>query len=198
MFMGENVLEKNKKLEWTCANIKNTKTLYKLGGFCSRVIAAYPFMIPKPEGGAKMSEGDAVMKQSQLALDTYVGQMSGMGFDFWDHTTPWESENECIQSVWKMSCYTFFPRCNEINPGKYLAPCASECGVYLDKCQVQCCDEGVQCVFQHAKQLDNGTTVIEHGYPDHKGPSPLCTGGARQQVSAVFALMLATFGFLYQ
>merc|ERR1719326_644987 len=128
-------------------------------------------------------------------MNAYVGHLSAMGFDFWDHTTPWDSDDECIKSVWKMSCYTHFPRCNEINQGKYLAPCASECQGYLKKCGVECCDEGVQCVFTHEKQFSNGTTIYEHGYPDHKGPSPLCTGGACS-LSAVAAVFLSILTLL--
>lgn len=198
MFMEKNQLEENKKMHWTCANIGNTKSLFKLAGFCSRIIAAYPFMMPTPAKGNPLSEGDAIQLQSRKALETFVGHISGMGHDFWDHTTPWDSEDECIKSVWQMSCYTHFPRCNELNPGHYLAPCASECQGYLKKCAVECCDEGVQCVFSHTKKLDDGSTVSEHGYPDHKGPSPLCTGGAHQPFSAVAALLLAVFAVLRQ
>merc|ERR1719310_561251 len=39
MHLGENVLDANKKKPWTCATISNTKVLFKLGGFCSRVLA---------------------------------------------------------------------------------------------------------------------------------------------------------------
>lgn len=193
MFLEESVLEKNKQKEWTCAAIQNTKSLFKLGGFCSRIIAAYPFSMPKPDEGSQLSEGASIQKQSQLALNTYVGHLSGMGFDFWDHTTPWDEEDECIQSVWKMSCYTHFPRCNEINKGEYLAPCRSSCEGYLKKCKVECCDEGVQCVFTHKAKKADGTIVTEHGYPDHQGPSPLCTGGASRPLSTVAAAIFALF-----
>lgn len=193
MFLGESVLEQNKKKSWTCASIANTKSLFKLGGFCSRVIAAYPFAMPQAGPGDNATEAGQIQGQAYKALETYVGHLSGMGFDFWDHTTPWEEEDECIKSVWKMSCYTHFPRCNEISQGEYLPPCRSSCENYLSKCQVQCCDEGVQCTFEHSKKLADGTVVVEHGYPDHKGPSPLCTGGAARSFSAVAAAFFAVF-----
>jgi len=195
MFLGESVLEKNKELSWSCASITNTKSLFKLGGFCSRVIAAYPFAMPKASAGGNDTEASMIQKQAYRALETYVGHLSGMGFDFWDHTTPWEEEDECIKSVWKMSCYTFFPRCNEISQGAYLPPCRSSCENYLSKCAVECCDEGVQCSITHTKKTADGKTVVEHGYPDHKGPSPLCTGGAAQisaGVALLFAVLAAT------
>lgn len=198
MYLGENTLEKNRQQQWTCAGIENTKSLFKLGGFCSRVIAAYPFSMPKAEANSNATESGQMQKQSYLALQTYVGHLSGMGYDFWDHTTPWEEEDECIKSVWKMACYTYFPRCNVIEPGQYLAPCRSSCDNYLSKCKVQCCDEGVQCVFTHAKKTADGKTVYEHGYPDHKGPSPLCTGGACRLTSVTAAMLLVLSMVVYQ
>lgn len=197
MLLGENTLEKNRKQQWTCAGIENTKSLFKLGGFCSRVIAAYPFSMPKVSPGSNTTESGAIQKQSYMALQTYVGHLSGMGYDFWDHTTPWDEEDECIKQVWKMSCYTYFPRCNVITPGEYLAPCRSSCENYLSKCQVQCCDEGTQCVFTHATKV-NGKMVYEHGYPNHKGPSPLCTGGASRPLSAVVALIFSVLAIARQ
>merc|ERR1719253_1109647 len=47
MYLGENMLDKNGERKWMCANIGNTKSLYKLAGFCSRVIASYPFSLPQ-------------------------------------------------------------------------------------------------------------------------------------------------------
>lgn len=191
MKFGQNVLMENKKENWVCADIANTPTLYKLAGFCSRVLASYPFSTPMPKGN--MTQANAIALQTQKALETYVGHLSGMGFDFWDYTDPWKHDDECIHSVWRMSCYTHFPRCNEIRRGEYLPPCRNSCENYVDKCGVVCCDEGVQCVFTHAKTDADGATVYETGYPDHKGPSPLCTGGARQNLFtgfAVFALLL--------
>lgn len=197
MYLGENVLEKNKQKKWMCAGISNTKSIFKLGGFCSRIIAAYPFSMPQPTG-ANATEASTIQAQAYKAMETYVGHLSGMGFDFWDHTTPWDEEDECVKSVWKMSCYTHFPRCNEITPGAYLPPCRSSCEGYLKKCAVECCDEGVQCTFTHAKKTADGKTVIEHGYPDHKGPSPLCTGGASQPFIAGGAVILALFAAIQQ
>jgi len=191
MFLGESVLEKNKQESWVCSSMSNTKSLFKLGGFCSRIIAAYPFAVQKPEAGSDITEAASIQKQSYHALETYVGHLSGMGHDFWDHTTPWDEEDECIKTVWKMSCYTYFPRCNQIKPGEYLPPCRSSCENYLKKCKVQCCDEGVQCTFTHHKTAADGSTIVEHGYPDHQGPSPLCTGGASRPIAAVAAVVLA-------
>lgn len=192
MKFGKNVLTENKKETWMCANIQNTQTIYKLGGFCSRIIASYPFSMPRPSD-PKISEAKAIQLQTRKALETYVGHISGMGFDFWDYTDPWDHDDPCIQQVWRMSCYTFFPRCNQLKQGEYLPPCANTCEHYLDKCGVVCCDEGVQCSFTHATELPNGTVTYEHGYPAHKGPSPLCTGGAGHAYLSVALVMLSCF-----
>lgn len=211
MFLGESVLTKNREKRWVCADVSNTHSLYKLGGFCSRIIAGYPFSIPQPDAAAvaaaksgattaapdthpglgdSASEAGLIQQQTYKALQTYIGHLSGMGYDFWDFTSPWDHEDECIQSVWKMSCYTHFPRCNEINPGEYLAPCRTSCQGYLKKCKVECCDEGTQCVFTHETQLANGSMITEHGYANHAGPHPLCTGGGSQGLSAGAAFFL--------
>lgn len=196
MMMGKNVLEESKKQTWMCASISNTKSIYKLGGFCSRIIASYPFSMPRPPPGTQQqSEAAAIQEQTKKALETYVGHISGMGFDFWDYTDPWKHDDECIQSVWRMSCYTHFPRCNQLHPGQYLPPCRNSCEGYLKKCSVVCCDEGVQCVFKHARRIANGSTVYENGYPDHKGPSPLCTGGTARPFSSAAATVLLLLSF---
>jgi len=201
MLDGENVLEKNKQMVWSCANVQHTPELFRLGGFCSRIIASYPFSTPQASSDGSdgiTSEFEAMRVQEKKALDTFIMQVSGMGFDFWDFTTPWAYNTpECIQAVWRMSCYTHFPRCNEGVVGEYLPPCRNECEDYLKRCSVECCDEGVQCHFTHARKLANGTTTYEHGYPNHKGPSPVCTGGdlagARQIILGFSTLLPALF-----
>lgn len=35
---------------------------------------------------------------------------AGMGFDAWDYQNPSQSDNDCVRSVWKMTCFTYFPR----------------------------------------------------------------------------------------
>jgi len=182
-YFGQSVLGSNEQLQWDCpANPQ----AWKLAGFCSRVVSAYPFALPQQGGpqasataGQEDQEGISQVINVQVgkAMSAYVAHLSGMGHDFWDHLEPWD-EDECIQSVWRMSCLTYFPRCNKIEPGKYLRPCATSCGNYLRACRVSCCDESASCLFTHAKEMPDGTTVYEEGYVDHAGPSPFCTGAA--------------------
>lgn len=198
-FLGESVFATNQAKTWKCANTKATPSLWKVAGFCSKVIAGYPFAITEdvtPAPGAApaaspLTEADLISKQSSQALAAYVAHISGMGFDLWQYTEPW-NHDECIQSIWKLACETYFPRCNMIVAGQYLRPCSSSCNNYVQACKVECCDEGVQCVYQHVKTLGNGSSMIEDGYADHHGPSPLCTGGAHrgERAFGAFALVL--------
>lgn len=188
-FMGESVMELNEQQFWECAQYANKPGLSHVAGFCSRVVHQYPFAIPR--GSDDVTEGMRIQIQEKKAMDAYVGHLSAMGHSFWDYTEPWEHD-ECIQNVWKMACYTHFPRCNALTEGAYLRPCASSCQNYLSACNVECCDEGVQCVFTHTKVTSDGTVVTEEGYVPHHGPSPLCTGGSTR-TSPFFAgvMMLA-------
>ena len=34
---------------------------------------------------------------------------------YWSHTTPWDQDDDCIQSVWRMTCYTYFPKSARIH-----------------------------------------------------------------------------------
>lgn len=191
-FLGENMIEKHKNMTWMCALTKETKDLHRLAGFCSRVVATYPFALPQAHVSEK--EVDVIKEQEHKAMDTFVAHVSSMGFDFWDLTEPWNVEDECIKAVWKMSCYMHFPQCNVLDNAKYLPPCRSSCESYLKECKVECCDEGVHCSFKHARKMEDGSVVYEHGYPDHPGPSPFCTemmSDAFRSLSLVPAGLLA-------
>mmetsp|Transcript_99054 Transcript_99054/g.171683 ORF Transcript_99054/g.171683 Transcript_99054/m.171683 type:complete len:274 (-) Transcript_99054:25-846(-) len=189
-FLGESVLTANDQMDWQCAEIANQPGLFTVAGFCSLVVANYPFAIPV-SSDASLTEGKRIQVQERKALDAYVAHISALGLSFWDYTEPW-NHDDCIKNVWKMACYTHFPRCNQLEEGRYLRPCANSCGNYLKACQVQCCDEGVQCVFTHTKKTADGQVFEEEGYSDHHGPSPLCTGGSiRTAPSLAGALALA-------
>jgi len=64
----------------------------------------------------------------------------------------------------------------------------SSCKNYVKACGVECCDESVQCVFSHEKELPGGVKVTTEGYAPHDGPSSMCTGGARRGVSPSMGL----------
>jgi hypothetical protein len=174
MQFGQNVLSMNEQRTWNCMESNN---MWKLAGICKRVVMGYNFALPAATiDGQPAPQADVAVAQARQALSAYVAHLSGMGFDFWTYREPWK-KNECIQSIWRMACYTHFPRCNTIEQGKYLRPCGGSCTNYISKCGVECCDDGLQCEFTHARKMEDGTAVIEEGYSPHKGPSPLCTGG---------------------
>jgi len=103
-----------------------------------------------------------------------------MGLESWDHTKPWDKTNTCVESVWRMACYTYFPRapvtCKKGDPADYIKPCQSTCSNFIAQCGVECCDESVQCTFEHTKQLEDKSTITTQGYAPHDGPSSFCTG----------------------
>mmetsp|Transcript_5972 Transcript_5972/g.10847 ORF Transcript_5972/g.10847 Transcript_5972/m.10847 type:complete len:232 (-) Transcript_5972:62-757(-) len=173
---GSSVLEDYDAKPWKCLESSSDGVLFLRGNltghasFCADVISSYSFAVP--EGGA----GHEVLQaQTQRAVSSYVAHLRGLGKDFWEFQKPWE-EDECIQAVWKMACFTHFPRCNENDKAKYLRPCASACQGYLEACQVNCCDDGAKCTFTHHKRMSDGSTSIQKGYDHHTGPSPYCTG----------------------
>lgn len=183
MQFEQNVLDNHTKRPWYCAD---TNAIWRLSGICSRIVVGYHFALPGDEPGS--DQEDLTLAQARKALTAYASHLTGMGYDFWDYTEPWKHD-ECIQSVWKMSCYTHFPRCHA--SGRYLRPCTSSCESYVHNCKVQCCDEGVQCVFMHETRLYDGNVLVEEGYDRHHGPSPLCTGGAAGASATLWLGMLA-------
>eukprot|EP00930_Biecheleria_cincta_P015475 TRINITY_DN12904_c0_g1_i1.p1 TRINITY_DN12904_c0_g1~~TRINITY_DN12904_c0_g1_i1.p1 ORF type:complete len:235 (+),score=25.84 TRINITY_DN12904_c0_g1_i1:37-705(+) len=122
-----------------------------------------------------LADGGATIKtQMQRAVNSYVAHLMALGKDFFDYKKPWDHD-ECIQAIWKLSCYTHFPRCSK-KTESYLRPCVNTCTGYLNQCKVNCCDEGTSCVFHHKRKLADGSFIDDEGYANHDGPSPLCTG----------------------
>lgn len=172
---------------------KNTQVSRKLLNFCYGQVN-YEFALPKPEEDDQLGYGSGVSGSGpsgsmtsmdiakaveQEAITYYSYHLSGMGYEFWENLEPWKNADDpCIQSVWKLTCFTFFPKCNEKEEGKYLRPCKSSCQGYLRQCGVECCDESVSCVFKHKVTKVDGTHEESTAYVDHMGPSTFCTGDA--------------------
>merc|ERR1719265_2204453 len=93
-----------------------------------------------------------------------------------------------------MACYTYFPKAavgtQDGAQSAYIRPCQSSCFNYIRACQVECCDESVQCVFTHTKQLSATTSVETSGYISHDGPSSLCTGKSSRTGPSAFLFLL--------
>lgn len=187
-----------KTRQWTCVNDPQA---HKLTKFCQPIVQGYNFAVPKGEDGAMLLP-DVLRAQDREAISSYVAHVAGLGFDLWQFREPWKGNNDCMRSIWKIACFAHFPKCNEVDGASYLKPCKSSCQNYIRSCGVECCDEGVQCVFEHTQKLADGTVLTEEGFEGHLGPSPLCTGNAVRQLGG-FAWMLvvahaASGGLLYE
>eukprot|EP00434_Breviolum_minutum_P033065 symbB.v1.2.029253.t1/scaffold3179.1/size61902/2 len=103
--------------------------------------------------------------------------LNGLGYDAWEFKKPDESDDPCVQSIYKLSCLTYFPKnqagCKTGSQIPFLRPCRNACGSYLDQCKVECCDASTQCVFEEKDAAGN----VQTGYYDLDGPSAFCTGG---------------------
>mmetsp|Transcript_1908 Transcript_1908/g.4289 ORF Transcript_1908/g.4289 Transcript_1908/m.4289 type:complete len:502 (+) Transcript_1908:196-1701(+) len=176
--------------QYQCVDLMRVSPLLH---FCQRVVN-YHFALPKPSGTPQPAS-QVIRQQEQQAITTFVYHLNGMGMEAWDYTRPWESDDECVKSVWRLSCYTYFPKCAAGTSEKggdtpYLRPCGSSCQNYVASCNVECCDESVQCVFSHTKRIGSKEFKTE-GYENEDGPSSTCTGAAgRTSLSLLLALFL--------
>lgn len=193
-------IPKLEELRWIKAN-KNE--VVPMTTFC-RNIVDYDPGLPARDPTELSSSGsplvDIVIAQDNAAMRMYFLHLSGMGIEAWDHATPFGRDDlvsplrDCVRTVAKMACFTYFPLADWRLPNgsttRYLRPCKSSCQNYLSECSVQCCDEGVKCVFDHQTELSNGTILTQTGYVDALGPSETCTGGAASRAATLFIVML--------
>jgi hypothetical protein len=178
--------------KWKCERFDQAAVAM---GFC-RGVVNYDVGLPSPPPSVTKEVPQIVQEQEQLAMTMYAYHLSEMGLEFWSHTSPWEQDDDCIQSVWRMVCYTYFPKCDvDSEPGKettYMRPCGSSCANYIKSCGVECCDESVKCIFDHERPAPGGATVLTSGYVAHSGPSSLCTGSAAQAGLGLLLAMLSS------
>jgi len=165
---GTHVMDQLEAREMAC--VADWQTSKAHSRFCSKAIL-HEFALPNDDGAAP----SLIAEADHNAILAFVSHLDGLGFDHWDHQTPWD-DDPCIKSIWELVCYTYFPKCNGADSAKYLRPCKSACENYLNQCQIECCDEGLTCVFSHDEVYDEGTVVSTKGYVNHVGPSELCTG----------------------
>lgn len=182
IFPGLEDLTSLSESRWLCSRMAVTAPHM---GFC-RAAVTYDPAIPAPDGGSADIKA-MVERQDTAAATAFVYHLGGLGIDHWDYTHPEFSNNDCIKSIWRMVCFTYFPRaavgCLDGALTSYFRPCQSSCFNYIRSCNVECCDESVQCSFTHTKQLSATVKVTTHGYEAHDGPSSMCTGGAKRQSS---------------
>lgn len=181
VFPGVEDLHALTESQWQCSTLKKTAEAMS---FCGGTINYDPALKSSTVLGETIP--DRVRKQDAAASEAFFYHLSGLGLEPWDYNKPDSSSDECIKSIWRMVCYTHFPRasvgCVDGSPSRYMRPCQSSCQNYVAKCGVECCDEGVQCVFDHQKKV-KGQLVMTQGYAPYDGPSSLCTGAAARSVS---------------
>jgi len=185
-------LQRLSESTWYCSSLRKAGPAM---GFCRGAISYDPAL--QAPVGLGQDIATIVRKQDSAAATMFVYHMSGLGFEAWDYSNPEHSDDDCVKSIWRMVCYTYFPRaqigCQEGMQTTYLRPCKSSCQNYIRMCGVECCDESVQCVFTHTKVLGPSESVTTAGYLPHDGPSTLCTGGAPRSRAVGAASWLVLF-----
>merc|ERR1719478_1211720 len=195
IFPGINDLPRLEALLWQCSS---SSAAHEHMEFC-RDAVAYDPALPSPQSQAT-PVSTLVQSQEEAAMTMFVYHLNGMGYEAWDFQNPSTTDNECVRSVWKMVCFTYFPRaeagCQTGQQSMYKRPCKSCCQNYIQACGIECCDESVQCVFDHTTASSNGTVrLLQTGYVNENGPSAACTGSARRSMSSPMMILLAIIGF---
>lgn len=161
--------------------------------FCNGAVN-YDVAVPSPAENTTSLE-IVLGAQDDAAATMYYYHLSGMKIEPWDYHHPAEADNACVRSVWSMVCHTYFPKaeagCQRGQATPHLRPCKNVCGAYVEACGVQCCDESVQCVFEHTVALLEGGQEVTSGYVDELGPSVACTGAAPLSASPIAGLLTA-------
>lgn len=338
--LEQDILEKQEARKWRCVKdlpgVAAGKSSARYSEFCGSLLN-YPFAVPDEKDKEETVE-TRMRRENQKALEAYVSQVDGLGLEVLENRQPWNAGTpECVQSVWKMVCWTYFPKCapnlanavataaqmeeapsdaasaeaapsseaaaqsdaevaaadaavepvpadvaaqvaappgaappaeaapTEAAPAEaapaeaapaeaaaadaaavqtaeaetpptliglrsltrrahaasvtkhssrmnvvakesvhsrlglssehtpYLRPCRSGCSNYVRKCEIQCCDESVQCVFEHKSLLSDGKVLTKKGYIDHAAPSLLCTGNAFGRFASSRGLLVLVF-----
>eukprot|EP00913_Durusdinium_trenchii_P022978 g21575.t1 len=174
-------LEKLQAWTWTCPDPESKPSLE----FCNGAVL---HRVAEMRG---FSGQDAVKKQEDMASTAYFYHLSGMKRDPWDFREPGKHEDGCVKAIWHMVCSTYLPKapvhCKKGEKIPYLLPCRSES--YLDACDVECCDESVQCNpekgIAFAPPFNNFT-----GYSMHTAPSAECTGSGASRTAGPSLLIL--------
>jgi len=190
VFPGMEDLHVLSQSKWICSSLQKTSASM---GFCKNAVTYDP-ALPLPQGGSASVES-LVQRQDNAAATMFYYHVTGLGLEAWDYQRP-EFADDCIKSIWRMVCFTYFPRaeigCQDGAWSNYIRPCASSCKNYVRTCGVECCDESVQCTFTHTKAISSKKTITTSGYSPHDGPSSLCTGAAHRssKLSALFWAVL--------
>lgn len=224
VFPGLDALVQLDSLSW------KKYAVYETGSFLSfcKPFITYDFALPEENKSHKWNFTgntlqDKVEAQEQLASNLYFFHLSAMGLEAWDY--PWPEKystlphGDCVQQVARMACFTYLPMANPaVKSGmqtRYIKPCKSSCENYVRTCQVNCCDDSVQCVFDRTQEEDawhgaqnqqdphtqqgskaNAAMQISYGYADYDGPSHMCTGDAAKSMMSLLVTVATSMSFL--
>mmetsp|Transcript_30839 Transcript_30839/g.88660 ORF Transcript_30839/g.88660 Transcript_30839/m.88660 type:complete len:559 (-) Transcript_30839:44-1720(-) len=167
-------------IAWQCTN---HSTVSDYINFCGEIVNYSP-ALPSPNATSRAVK-DIVKEQDDAAATMFYYHLSGLGYEAKEFRDPGASGDECVQSIWRMVCFTYFPKaqagCSAGQPTSYLRPCRNSCESYVAACSVECCDESVQCVFQHTvSEGGMPTEMVQTGYTDVLGPAAVCTGAGHR------------------
>lgn len=180
VFPGMEDMHRLEQVKWISSTLQKTAPSM---AFCRSAISYDP-ALPVPNDSTAVK--DLVQKQDNAASTAFYYHVAGLGMEAWDYQKP-EEADDCIKSIWRMVCFTYFPRAElgvvEGGFSTYIRPCRSSCTNYVRMCNVECCDESVQCSFEHEKSISPTQIVKTQGYIPHDGPSSLCTGAARRSTT---------------
>lgn len=190
LFPGLNDLPRLEQLLWQCTT---HEMVARHVNFCKDVVVYDP-ALPSPNATSRPVE-EIVRQQDDAAATMYFYHLSGLGYEAGEHQRPARSSEECVKSVWRMACFSYFPKvqagCQRGEATPYLRPCRGCCERYIEACGVECCDESVQCVFRHTvTDAAEGFELVQTGYAEERGPSALCTGSGSLRLGAPLALLL--------
>lgn len=201
LFPGLNDMSTLETIIWECATESAVKPFLD---FCKDVIH-YDAALPSPTGAGQGID-KVVKSQDNAASTMFFYHLNAMGYEAWEHASPGNSSDPCVRSVWQLGCYTYFPKaqagCKVGESTPYYRPCKNTCEHYLQACQVECCDESPQCVYQESHKNASDVLVSTSGYVDADGPSAICTGHLLQlsaksgahAIRSSFLLIFMLFG----
>merc|ERR1719181_1222086 len=129
VFPGLDDLPRLETIQWQCQTHSASADYME---FCRHAVNYDP-AVPSPNSSS-IALNKLIKSQDDAAATMFFYHLSGMGYEPWDHKDPANDDDHCVQSVWKMVCYTYFPRaeagCQSGQVSSYRRPCKSSCQNY--------------------------------------------------------------------
>lgn len=177
----------------------------------------------RQRGGAKLLEEalpqlsnpleDLVRAIDQKASSAYFLHLAGMGLEPWEFSDDPDKASThplqpCARTVARLTCFTYFPLAfstlKEGQEMRYVRPCKNSCENYIQACNVDCCDEGVSCVWdqgtgkgtegvaKRTQDSEGNAVLLETGYSNIDGPCLQCTGGDQRSAQPFHLLVIVS------